>query len=422
MKMNDALTRLALEMDASDPLGGFRDRFHFPEAKDGFEPIYFTGNSLGLMPKTARAYVDEELEDWARFAVEGHLNARHPWLPYHEFLTDQMARVVGARPIETVVMNSLTVNLHLLMVSFYRPAGERNKVVIEKGAFPSDHYAVESQIRFHGIDPKTALVEVSPRSGESTLRTEDIVGTIEHEGSAIAMVLLGGVNYYTGQAFDMRSITEAAHKVGAIVGFDLAHAAGNIELKMHDWNVDFAAWCSYKYLNGGPGAVGGVFVHEKHARDFDLPRFAGWWGHDKETRFLMGPEFKPLAGAEGWQVSNPPILQMAALRASLEIFDEAGMRSLVEKSQKLTGYLEKLIDEIGDDRIEIITPRDRAERGCQLSIRVRNADRSLHSQLVDRGVYADWREPDVIRVAPVPLYNSFQDAFRFSQILRECLA
>jgi len=308
------------------------------------------------------------------------------------------------------------------MASFYRPAGERNKVVIEKGAFPSDHYAVESQIRFHGIDPKTALVEVSPRAGESTLRTEDILETIEREGSAIAMVLLGGVNYYTGQAFDMKAITEAGHKVGAMVGFDLAHAAGNIELKMHDWDVDFAAWCSYKYLNGGPGAVGGVFVHERHARDFDLPRFAGWWGHDKETRFLMGPEFKPLAGAEGWQISNPPILQMAALRASLEIFDEAGMAALVEKSQKLTGYLETLIDEIGDERIELVTPRDPAQRGCQLSIRVRNADRSLHSQLVDRGVYADWREPDVIRVAPVPLYNSFQDAFRFSQTLRECLA
>jgi len=420
--MNDALTKSALEMDASDSLGGFRARFHFPEAKDGFGVIYLTGNSLGLMPKTARAYVDEELEDWARFAVEGHLNARHPWLPYHEFLTDQMARVIGARPIETVVMNSLTVNLHLLMASFYRPAGERNKVVIEKGAFPSDHYAVESQIRFHGIDLKTALVEVSPRAGESTLRTEDILETIGREGSAIAMVLLGGVNYYTGQAFDMKAITEAGHKVGAMVGFDLAHAAGNIELKMNDWDVDFAAWCSYKYLNGGPGAVGGVFVHERHARDFDLPRFAGWWGHDKETRFLMGPEFKPLAGAEGWQISNPPILQMAALRASLEIFDEAGMAALVEKSQKLTGYLEALIDEIGNERIEIVTPCDPAQRGCQLSIRVRNADRSLHSQLVDRGVYADWREPDVIRVAPVPLYNSFQDAFRFSQTLRECLA
>jgi kynureninase len=419
--MNDPVYKSAQEMDESDKLTHLRDRFHFPESKNGIEPIYFTGNSLGLMPKTAREYVDEELEDWARLAVEGHLHARHPWLPYHEFLTERMARIVGAKPIETVVMNSLTVNLHLLMVSFFKPREQRRKVVIEKGAFPSDQYAVESQLRCHGLDPRECLIELVPREGESTLRTEDIVGTIEREAHSTSLVMLGGVNYYTGQAFNMKAITAAGHKAGAMVGFDLAHAAGNIELKMHDWDVDFAVWCSYKYLNGGPGAVGGGFVHERHARSFDLCRLAGWWGHDKETRFLMGPEFRPLEGAEGWQISNPPILQMAALRASLEIFDEVGMPALVEKSRRLTGYLESLIHDLSDVRIEIITPRDRSERGCQLSIRVKNADRSLHERLVAQGVYADWREPDVIRVAPVPLYNSFSDVESFAAILRECL-
>jgi len=362
--MNDISPNSSPEMmDATDPLRDFRSRFHFPERTDGIEPIYFTGNSLGLMPKKAREYVDQELEDWARFAVDGHLHARHPWLPYHEFLTDQMAANIGAKPIETVVMNSLTANLHLLMVSFYRPTAERYKIVIEKGAFPSDQYAVESQMRFHGVlssgfsrqppegGTQSALIELKPRDGESTLSTGDIVETISREGNSIALIMLGGVNYYTGQAFDMRAITDAGHKAGAVVGFDLAHAAGNIALQAHDWDVDFACWCSYKYLNGGPGSVAGAFVHERHARSFDRPRFAGWWGHDKESRFLMGPEFRPLAGAEGWQVSNPPILQMAALRASLEIFDEAGMSALREKSEKLTGYLESLIDSIGDERI-----------------------------------------------------------------------
>jgi kynureninase len=407
-------------MDAEDALRKFRDRFHFPEAKDGLEPIYFTGNSLGLMPRTAREYVDQELDDWARLAVEGHIHAKHPWLPYHEFLTEQMARVIGAKPIETVVMNSLTVNLHLMMVSFFKPTQDRYKVVIEKGAFPSDQYAVESQIRCHGRDPREALVELAPREGESTLRTEDIVEAIERDGESIAMVLLGGVNYYTGQAFDIKTITEAGHRVGARVGFDLAHAAGNLELKMHEWGPDFAVWCSYKYLNAGPGAIAGAFVHERHANSFDLCRLAGWWGHDKESRFLMGPEFKPLVGAEGWQISNPPILQMAALRASLEIFDEAGMSALRTKSEKLTGYLETLIDEIGDQRISMITPRDPAQRGCQLSIRV--TERGLFERVVKQGVYADWREPDVIRVAPAPLYNSFSDVSRFVSVFADVLA
>lgn len=439
-------------LDAADPLRNFREGFFLPKHSDGNDAIYLTGNSLGLQPKTARGYIEQELDDWARLAVEGHLHARNPWLPYHEFVTEPLARVVGAKPIEVVAMNSLTVNLHLLMVSFYRPTPDRYKIVIEKGAFPSDQYAVESQISFHethgsagvkapineGLDSKSyvssdnfwppanaggcdSLIELVPLEGESTLRTEDIIELIEREGDTIALILLGSVNYYTGQAFDMQAITEAGHKAGAVVGFDLAHAAGNIELKMHDWDVDFAAWCSYKYLNAGPGGIAGIFVHERHARSFDLPRFAGWWGHNKETRFLMGPEFKPLAGAEGWQISNPPIFQLASLRASLEIFDEATMPLLREKSEKLTGYLEYLLSEINDERVSVITPTNPDERGCQLSIRVKNADKTLFEAITERGVFADWREPDVIRVAPVPLYNSFEDAFRFAEVLKSSL-
>ena len=412
----------AESLDAQDQLRGFRERFYFPEGKNGVEPIYFTGNSLGLMPKHAREYVDQELEDWQLHAVHGHADARKPWLPYHEFLTDAMARVVGALPVETVVMNSLTVNLHLLLVSFYRPTSDRYKIVVEKGLFPSDRYAVVSQLRFHGYDPADALIELTPREGEATLRTEDIIDMIQCEGSKIALVMLGGVNYYTGQAFQMREITEAGHRAGAVVGFDLAHGAGNIKVDLHDWGVDFACWCTYKYLNGGPGAVGGAFVHERHARSFDLPRFAGWWGHDKETRFVMGPDFNCLPGAEGWQVSNPPILQMAALRASLEIFDEAGMDALREKSIRLTSYAEELIKANAGDRIKIITPADPGQRGCQLSLSVPMGGQPLSQKLVDRGVYCDWREPNVIRIAPTPLYNSFTDVYRFSQILTECLA
>lgn len=407
-------------LDDQDPLSDFANRFHFPVISASTRPLYFTGNSLGLMPKKAREYVEQELDDWSRLAVEGHLHAKNPWLPYHEFLTEPMARVVGALPSETVVMNALTVNLHLMMVSFYRPARERYKIVIEKGAFPSDRYAVESQIAWHKGDGDW-LVELSPREGESTLRTEDILDLIGREGDSIALIMLGGVNYYTGQAFDMAAITAKGHEKGSVVGFDCAHAAGNLELKLHDWDVDFAVWCSYKYLNGGPGAVAGAFVQERHAKAFDLPRFAGWWGNNKQTRFLMGPDFDCLPGAEGWQLSNPPILQMAALRASLEIFDEATMPVLRAKSLKLTAYLESLINKIDDDRIEIITPTDPAQRGCQLSIRVRGGDRSLHAALTDRGVVSDWREPDVIRVAPVPLYNSFGDVYRFSEVLKECL-
>ncbi len=380
-----------------------------------------TGNSLGLQPKSARAYIEQELEDWKNLGVEGHLRAKNPWLPYHEFLTEQMANVVGAQPIETVVMNSLTVNLHLLMVSFYRPTRERYKIVIEAGAFPSDQYAVQSQIKFHGFNVVDSLIELKPRENEAILRTEDIEKTIAENGDSVALVLLGGVNYYTGQAFDMQRVTEIGHKFSSVVGFDLAHAAGNLFLELHDWNVDFAAWCSYKYLNSGPGGIGGVFVHERHAEAFDLPRFAGWWGHDKETRFLMGDKFIPTKGAEGWQLSNPPIFQMASLRASLEIFDEAGMKNLVEKSKQLTGYLEFLLNQIKDERISVITPSNPEERGCQLSIRVKNADKNLFKAITEKGVIADWREPDVIRVAPVPLYNSFLDVWKFVEILKDCL-
>ena len=442
----------AAALDAADELASFRNKFHIPLDAAGREVVYFTGNSLGLQPKTTREYVDQELDDWARLAVEGHMRAKNPWLPYHEFVTEPMSRVVGAMPVETVVMNSLTVNLHLLMVSFYRPTPERYKIIIEKGAFPSDQYAVESQLKFHGyksvlpasaggrehslsnVDPSTSaappphaggtdsLIQLAPREGETTLRTEDIVETIDREGDSVALILLGAVNYYTGQAFDMRAVAEAGHRKGCVVGFDCAHAAGNLDLQLHDWDVDFAAWCSYKYLNAGPGGIAGIFVHERHARSFDLPRFAGWWGHDKETRFLMGPEFKPLAGAEGWQISNPPILQLAALRASLEIFDQAGMRSLRTKSERLTGYLETLLDQTENDRITVITPRGPAERGCQLSIRVREADKALFEKITAAGVVADWREPDVIRVAPTPLYNTFSDAYRFAEILKDALA
>jgi kynureninase len=411
----------AAALDANDPLAHFRDRFYMPRQADGSDVLYFTGNSLGLQPKTAREYIEQELKDWEILGVEGHLHAKNPWLPYHEFLTAQMANVVGGKPDEVVVMNGLTVNLHLMLVSFYRPNGKRTKIMIEKGAFPSDQYAVESQIKCHGLDPRENLIELAPREGETTLRTEDIIETISHNKDSLALVMLGGVNYYTGQAFEMQRIADAGHQAGAMVGFDLAHAAGNLLLRMHDWDVDFAVWCGYKYLNAGQGAVAGVFVHERHAENFDLCRFAGWWGHDKETRFKMGPVFKPLKGAEGWQLSNPPIFQMAAMRASLEIFEEAGMAALRKKSEKLTEYLEFLLDGIGDERISVITPRDPAHRGCQLSIRVKDADRSLFDAISARGVIADWREPDVIRVAPVPLYNSFMDVWKFVEILRRII-
>lgn len=410
----------AERMDSDDSLRRFRQNFLFPQ-KDGRDLLYFTGNSLGLQPNTAATYVTEVLDDWKTLGVEGHISGKHPWLPYHEFVAGNLAEIVGASPLEVVAMNSLTVNLHLMMVSFYRPTRERFKVIVESGAFPSDRYAVESQIRFHGYEPERALIEIKPREGEDCLRTEDIEREIGITGNQLALVMLGGVNYRTGQLFDMQRIAAATQKAGAFVGFDLAHAAGNVPLKLHDWNADFAVWCSYKYLNSGPGAIAGAFIHERHADDDSIPRFAGWWGHEKETRFLMGPEFKPLRGAEGWQLSNPPIFQLAALRASLELFAEAGMEDLRKKSVQLTGYLEFLVNAIGDDRIELVTPSSTDERGCQLSIRVRHADKSLYNNLLKRGISVDWREPDIVRCAPVPLYNSFSDVLSFTKALKECI-
>lgn len=412
----------ARKMDEQDFLKHFREKFYIPKRTNGEEILYFTGNSLGLQPKTTRNYIEQELKDWENLGVEGHFAAKNPWMPYHEFVAEQLAKIVGAKKTEVVAMNSLTANLHFLMVSFYRPTAQRFKIIIEDAAFPSDKYAVKSQIEFHGFDVGDSLIELKPRENETTLRTEDILKTIEENGDSIALIMLGGVNYYTGQKFDFEKITEVGHKVGAVVGFDLAHAVGNVELKLHDWNADFAAWCSYKYLNSGPGGIAGIFVHERHHENSDLPRFAGWWGHDKETRFLMDDEFVPIKSAEGWQLSNPPIFQLASLRASLDIFQEAGMKNLLEKSRKLTGFFEFLLGQIETERIEIITPKNENERGCQLSIRVKNSDKSLFKEITDKGVIADWREPDVIRVAPVPLYNSFVDVYKFVEILKDCLA
>jgi kynureninase len=403
----------AVEMDARDPLAHFRKRFHFPKAPDGRDCVYLVGHSLGLQPKSVREYVDQELHDWAELGVEAHFRGKHPWMPYHRLLREQTARLVGAKPEEVVVMNTLTVNLHLMMVSFYRPIAERNKILIEGSAFPSDQYAVKSQIAFHGFKPAEALLELSPRRDETTLRTDNILGFIETHGSSIALILLGGVNYATGQAFDMKAITEAGHAQGCIVGFDCAHAAGNLALKLHDSGADFAVWCNYKYLNGGPGCIAGCFVHERHAHSFDLPRFAGWWGHDQDTRFKMGPDFHPMPGAEGWQISNPSILTMAAVRASMDIFDEASIENLRAKSVSLTGYLEFLLDQHASSKFEIVTPRDPQQRGAQLSLRMKNRGHRICDELLENGVLCDWREPDILRVAPAPLYNSYGDVFAF---------
>lgn len=412
----------AEKLDATDELKQYRDRFFIPKDKHGNEVIYFCGNSLGLQPKSARSFIEQEMKDWETLGVEGHVHAKTPWMPYHESLAESTARLVGAKRNEVVVMNTLTVNLHLMLVSFYRPTAMRHKIVIEANAFPSDRYAVESQIKFHGFDPARSLVEWKPRDGEQILRTDDIEEYLEIEGDEIALVMLGGVNYYTGQAFEMERITKAAHAHGCVVGYDLAHAAGNLVLELHHWDVDFAVWCSYKYLNGGPGSVAGCFVHERHARSFDLPRFAGWWGHDKQTRFAMGPQFVAIEGAEGWQLSNPPILPLAALRASMEIFDEVGMEKLRAKSVALTAYLENALAQIPSSQFSLITPRDPNQRGCQLSIQTKVHGKHLYEYLTRSGVVCDWREPDVIRVAPVPLYNSFNDVYRFCSVLSNGLA
>ena len=417
---NTTLSFAKLE-DELDQLSGYRDKFHIPKDKNGNELIYLCGNSLGLQPKTTKAYLEQELLDWANLGVEGHTHAKNPWLNYHELLTPNMAKLVGAKPIEVIVMNTLTANLHFMMVSFYKPTKSRYKILIEGDAFPSDKYAVESQLRHHGFDDKDGLVLWSSREGEELARIEDLEAILKASGDEIALIMLGGVNYYTGQYFDLKKITELGHKYGCMVGFDCAHGAGNVSLELHDSGADFAIWCTYKYLNSGPGSLAGCFVHERHVFKKDLNRFTGWWSHNKQTRFNMRDEFDVLPGAEGWQMSNPPILSMAAIKASLDMFDEVGLQKLIKKSKKLTGYLEFLINELKDQRIKIITPKKPDERGCQLSIQVKNSDRSLHDKLTKSGVICDWREPDVIRVAPVPLYNSYQDVYHMVDKLKNIL-
>ncbi len=411
----------ALQLDAEDPLRQFREKFHLPLGKDGKPLIYLAGNSLGLMPKTARKIVEQELDDWAKLGVDAHLDAATPWYSYHETLREPTARLVGARPNEVICMNSLTVNLHLMMATFYRPTKSRNKILMEEPAFPSDTYAIKTQIVHHGLDPKEALVLARPRKGEFTVRTEDIVDLIEKHSDQLAVVMIAGVNFFTGQCFDIPKVTAAAQKRGITVGVDLAHALGNVPLALHDWNVDFAVWCSYKYLNAGPGAVAGAFVHERHATNRQLPRLAGWFGNDPTTRFRLHlePDFIPVPSADGWQISNPPILSMAPLRASLSIFDEAGgMESLRAKSIKLTGYLQFLLSEPdGRKLFKVITPNETDARGCQLSILVHEHPKELFKKLEAAGVKCDFREPNVIRAAPTPLYNTFHEVWRFAKIL-----
>lgn len=418
----------ACEQDAADPLAEFRRRFYFP-VLEGSPAYYFTGNSLGLQPRSAQEYVLNELEDWATWGVEGHFSARYPWFHYQDILTAQLAELLGAKPVEVVSMNSLTTNLHLLLVSFYRPTKTRFKILCEYDAFPSDLYALQSQAAFHGFDPEDAIVYLKAREGEYCLRTEDILQAINEHKDSLATVMLGAVNYYTGQYFDLEKITAAAHAVGATAGYNLAHAAGNVVMKLHEWNVDYACFCSYKYLNAGPGGVSGIFVHERHANDPSLPRFAGWWGNDPETRFKMPRKFEPATGARGWQLSNAPVLSMAVLKASLDIFAEAGMERLSAKSKALTGFLEFILNQINQDAVNAgkpaplycLTPQDPSRRGCQLSIIVRKNGKGVFKKLTEQGVIVDWREPDVIRVAPVPLYNSFEDIFEFGQLLQKTL-
>lgn len=411
----------AKQLDKEDTLSYVREQFHIPTDANGNSWLYFTGNSLGLQPKATQKYIQQELNDWAKLGVEGHFEAKNPWLSYHEFLTKNMATIVGAKPVEVVIMNTLTTNLHLLMVSFYQPTKKKYKIVIESDAFPSDRYAVESQLKFHGYDTAEGLIEWKPRKGEELLHIEDLEEIVAIQGDEIALLLIGGVNYYTGQYLNIKKIAEIGHAKNCMVGIDLAHGAGNISPNLHESGVDFAAWCTYKYLNSGPGSLAGLFVHEKHAKNKDLPRFAGWWNHNKDTRFNMRMPFDVMEGAEGWQLSNPPILSMAAIRASLDLFAEVGMDALREKSEKLTGYFEFLINEIGSDDIKIITPTNPKERGCQLSIQVKNADKNLHRKLTEKHIITDWREPDVIRCAPTPMYNTFEDVFTMVSILKGLL-
>jgi kynureninase len=417
----------AQTMDQADPLKQYREQFYFPQF-GGKDVIYLTGNSLGLQPKRTQDYILDELEDWASFGVEGHFHARKPWLSYHEQFAEPLANLVGAKPSEVVAMNQLTVNLHLLLISFYRPSKERFKILCEGKAFPSDQYALESQVKFHGLDPAETIIELFPRPGEHCILPEDVLEAIEKNRKELALVLIGGVNYYNGQVFDMKAITAAGQKAGAFVGFDLAHAAGNLKMHLHDWNVDFACWCSYKYLNSGPGSVAGAFIHEKHLGKTDIPRLTGWWGHDKASRFKMEKGFVPISTAEAWQMSNAPVFSMAAHKAALDIFAEAGMDKLVKKSIALTGFLEFVLDDLNKDlaenetnSLEIITPRDKSQRGCQLSILAHGRGRELFEKLTEGGAITDWREPNVIRCAPVPLYNSFKDIYEFGRLLKASL-
>ncbi|MBQ4805030.1 kynureninase [Aquimarina sp. MMG015] len=411
----------AQKLDQQDPLSSYRDQFLFPKV-NGKEVIYFTGNSLGLQPKNTKKYVDEVMKDWAELAVEGHFYADMPWWDYHERLAKPLSRIVGANPSEITVMNTLTVNLHLLMVSFYRPQEKRYKIICEEKAFPSDQYMLHSQVRFHGYDPKDAIVEIKKRPGEHNFRIEDILSTIKSVGEECALILIGGVNYYTGQVFDMKTITKAGHDIGAFVGWDLAHGAGNIELKLHDWDVDFASWCSYKYMNSGPGNASGCFVHERFHDRKDIPRFEGWWGTKKESRFLMEPEFEPMPNADAWQLSNAPILSLAPYLASLELFEKVGMEALIEKRNLIVAYLEfvlKSIDLELESTFEIITPSSQEERGTQLSVFLHGEGRKLFDYLMKNGVITDWREPNVIRLAPAPFYCSYEDMYEFGQILKK---
>lgn len=412
----------AQEMDAKDTLAHFRTRFHFPKV-EGKEAIYFCGNSLGLQPKSVKDYLGKELSNWADLAVDGHFHGEDAWYHIRKRSKPALAEILGAQEHEVVAMNNLSVNLHLLMVSFYRPTKERYKIIVEAGAFPSDQYMLETQIKFHGLDPENVLLELSPRTGEHTLRTEDILAEIRKHGDSLAMVNMAGIQYYTGQLFDLKAITAAAHEVGAVAGFDLAHAAGNAILKLHDWEVDFATWCSYKYLNSGPGNVSGIFVHERYAERPDLPRFAGWWGHDEGERFRMEKGFVPMHGADGWQLANSNVLALAAHQASLDIFQEAGMENLRAKSERLTAYLEFLIEQISGNSgvLEIITPKNPAERGCQLSLLIHRGGKAVFDEFYKHGVVGDWRNPNVIRLAPTPLYNSYLDVFRFATILEQSL-
>jgi kynureninase len=411
----------AKKQDQKDPLAQYREKFHIPKNEEGQDWLYFTGNSLGLQPKQTKNYIQQELDDWANLGVEGHFEAKNPWMPYHEFLTETMAEIVGAKPIEVVVMNTLTTNLHLLMVSFYQPTKTKYKILIESDAFPSDRYAVETQLKFHGFDPSESLIEWTPRDGETLLNTDDLASILEKQGDEIALLLIGGVNYYTGQYLDLKKIAELGHQQGCKVGIDLAHGVGNIQPNLHDSGVDFAAWCTYKYMNSGPGSLGGIFVHERYAHDTSLKRFAGWWSQNKDTRFDMRQPLDITPGAEGWQLSNPPILSMAAIKASLKLFKEVGMSALRKKSIELTGYMEYLILELQNENISIITPKDPEQRGCQLSIQVKNANKSLHTKLTAAHVITDWRTPDVIRCAPVPFYNSFEDVYKMVEILKTIL-